>query len=410
MKILIGVDSNSLGEITKIVKLIDIIKENNIIHLFFYNGQYVNLLKSLPYKYIFNNKYSVDEEKTLLKIHHGEQTMRAVKNKIDFTGRIKNEISFLTSNKYDIVIIGWCLSLLISCRITNIKIINILHSTFLTSYYKQKKINMPDQLNIFFIKILPFFIRYKIASFLELYFSYSKPHISLFKNHEYKISNYNYFFEGDFTFIADIPTYANLDNLGGKKYFIGPLIKDLSEKKVFYFKNKKTAYVVLGSSGTYNVLIKVLDILLSLGYFIYASFPNPSALPLCYRINERIHFQTLLNSSFYISNSNIVIINGGHNSIMTACYYKKPFIGIAFHVEQERNLDLCVNKGFAYRLKKNKINLLQVQYAIEKTNQADMHEKIISFQKEIKDFTKNISIKDILNKIHHYNYGIESSK
>ena len=93
--------------------------------------------------------------------------------------------------------------------------------------------------------------------------------------------------------------------------------------------------------------------------------------------------------------ADISVIHGGIGTVMTAGLAGKPVVGISMMIEQEANIDCLVRKGFAIRIRKNRVTPEKLCHAID-TLLADQeaHRKAQDFQKVVQDSLDPSSITD----------------
>jgi UDP:flavonoid glycosyltransferase YjiC (YdhE family) len=92
--------------------------------------------------------------------------------------------------------------------------------------------------------------------------------------------------------------------------------------------------------------------------------------------------------------ADISVIHGGIGTVMTACLAGKPVVGVSMMVEQEANIDCLVRKGFAIRIRKNRLTPEKLCDAID-TLLADREaqHKAKEFQNVVQDSMNPSSIR-----------------
>jgi len=84
--------------------------------------------------------------------------------------------------------------------------------------------------------------------------------------------------------------------------------------------------------------------------------------------------------------ADISVIHGGIGTVMTACLAGKPVVGVSMMIEQEANIDCLVRKGFAIRIRKNRLTPGKLCMAIEKLlADQEARKKAQQFQKIVED-------------------------
>jgi len=115
----------------------------------------------------------------------------------------------------------------------------------------------------------------------------------------------------------------------------------------------KSILLSLGSSGTKDIYLKILDALNQTNYNVVASHAG------IFDDNFKPNYNDNILLVKYIPNIrkinelvDLAILHGGQGTVYTAVYSKKPMIGIPMHIEQHLNLERIVGHGMGLMLSK----------------------------------------------------------
>jgi UDP:flavonoid glycosyltransferase YjiC (YdhE family) len=226
----------------------------------------------------------------------------------------------------------------------------------------------PDDAEFFFTRFIPHSWKLKI---LNWYVPRSRiwarpfekvakkyPHIPSLK----LTSDIN---KGDYNFFTDFSELLHLEksNIPANELYIGPIfldelfaksssekssIKEANDIERHLQKPGKSILISLGSSGTKELILKILETLNKTDYkliAVYASILKEGDLP---KLNDNILLKKFVPSLRTINQSvDLAILHGGQGTIYTAAYSGKPVIGFPMQFEQHLNLEMLVKHGMA---------------------------------------------------------------
>lgn len=225
----------------------------------------------------------------------------------------------------------------------------------------------PDDAEFYFTRMIPEFLKLKIINW---YVPRSKMLIKSF----YKTAKrYNVdlpkrggnLLKGDYTFYVDFKEFYDIDEskIPKNEYYIGHnfldelLTKSLDEKEIIkeedqleqHIKNNgKSILLTLGSSGTKELFLKILQALNKTDYkviAVYTSILEEKDLP---ELKDNILLKKFVPSIAKLNEMvDLAIIHGGKATVYTAAYSGKPVIGYPMQFEQHLNLEVLLKHGMA---------------------------------------------------------------
>ena len=225
----------------------------------------------------------------------------------------------------------------------------------------------PDDAEFFFTRIIPESLKLKIINW---YVPRSKMLIKSF----YKTAKrYNVdlpkrggnLLKGDYTFYVDFKEFYDIEEskIPQNEYFTGHnfldelLTKSLDKKEIIkeecqleqHIKiNGKSILLTLGSSGTKELFLKILQALNKTDYkviAVYTSILDEKELP---KLKDNILLKKFVPSIAKLNKMvDLAIIHGGKATVYTAAYSGKPVIGFPMQFEQHLNLEVLLKHGMA---------------------------------------------------------------
>jgi len=384
---------NNFGETSTLTTIAKKYIEQGGKAIFFgYGEKYQNLAKNIGCKVvILPEKFSDKELKKLKSFHKKvnknqefqEKTISQIVNKDFFHSdvfSIKNEIKEFIKNNVEMIVTGFAYSTNISARKVKIPLVYIISGAAIPPYYEQKLAKFPDNYRNFFINLFPDIILKNIANW---YILNNKNLVKEFntlatKFNTKKIKNFLDIFSGDYTLVAEDIEFINL--IPTPEFpvnnFIGPIFPDkISVEKENYDEENickhlnrpgKSILVTLGSSGTKELLFKILHALEKTDHniiAIYTSVIEDNEIP---EFKDNILLVKFVPSIKKINQLvDIAIIHGGRGTVYTAAYSGKPVIGIPMQIEQQCNIDNLVRHGAGVKISKRNFSSKKLLKAID---------------------------------------------
>lgn len=307
----------------------------------------------------------------------------------ELESRVANEMEFYTEIKPAALLTGWCLSTIVSTRAAGVPFVMVGDSTWIKEFYEADLQAWPDLNDYFFIQCISEKKRNHLVNKLML----TKPILVKPFNvvgKKYGVKKFNTFpelLEGDYTLLADIPEFTGLFNVRPNFHYIGPLIArikgDIPDKIAEMPKDKPIVYFAMGSSGKPKIIRDIIEGFKDKPYRVIAPIQSLiSGMNL--NIPENVIVTDFLPADKVNPLADVSVIHGGIGTVMTACLAGAPIVGVAMQAEQEANLDCCVRKGFAIRIKKKRVTAANILEAVDKM----MHDE--TAKQEAKKFQKKL--------------------
>ena len=226
----------------------------------------------------------------------------------------------------------------------------------------------PDDAEFFFTRFIPHSWKLKILNWYVLRArSWARPFEKAAKKYPHipspkLASDIN---KGDYNFFTDFIELLHLEksDISTNDYFIGPIfldelfaksfsekssIKETNDIKRHLQKPGKSIMISLGSSGTKELFLKILETLNETDYkviAVYTSILKEDELP---KLNDNILLKKFVPSLKTINQSvDLAILHGGQGTVYTAVYSGKPVIGFPMQFEQHLNLEMLAKHGMA---------------------------------------------------------------
>ncbi|MFS0560360.1 glycosyl transferase [Terribacillus sp. 179-K 1B1 HS] len=304
--------------------------------------------------------------------------------------RISSEKKIIETYRPAAVVIGTTLSMFISARACHTPLIYIKPFAYTRTYFLKGHLELPSSLNkTYFPKELlkriytktALRITYKPRAFVKIA---KEENVSLPKSTIDAL-------DADHNLITTIPELSGVYDLPRNYTYIGPVFAKLENQIPSFLtnlpKNRPVIYFAMGSSGSKEMIIRVLKALEQLPYTIICPMKDKlGMLEENVAWNSNIHLCDLLPAHKLAGLIDLSIIHGGEGTVQTACLSGKPFIGIGLQQEQLANIRDCVLYGNALELKKGHIatNSLDrlINYALQSSK---MRERAIAMRELLKD-------------------------
>ena len=307
----------------------------------------------------------------------------------ELESRVANEIAFYTEIKPAAVLTGWCLSTIVSTRAADVPFVMVGDSTWIKEFYKADLQAWPDLNDYFFLRWIP----EKKLNHLVNRLMLTKPILVKPFNvvgKKYGIKKFNTFpelLEGDYTLLADIPEFSGLFNVRSNFHYIGPLIArikgDIPDQIVEMPKDKPIVYFAMGSSGKPKIIAEIVEGFKDKPYRVIAPIQS-LVKDIDVNIPDNVIVTDFLPAHKVNPLADISVIHGGIGTVMTACLAGAPIVGVAMQAEQEANLDCCVRKGCAIRIKKKRVTAANILEAVDKMlNDESAKQEAKKFQQEL---------------------------
>jgi len=327
-------------------------------------------------------------------IHHIAEVDRGEKfspalSQDELIKKITNEVEYFKALKPTAVITGSYMTISVTCRILHIPLVWVIQSTWLEEFFstgagmtdaiKPKIIkNIVDSMVLLFIN---FWIR---IGFLNPINKAAKHFgVAGFK------SIFD-FWKGDINLVAEPAEFSGA-KLPPNHYFTGPLIArqnfSIPEEIKDIPKDKPLIYFAMGSSGTPEIVVNILEGFEGKPYNVIAPIRHLIENVQGVKIPSNVFVTGWLPALEVNKLADIAVIHGGIGTVMTAAYAGKPVVGVGMQIEQVANISCLVRKGFAIRIPKSKNVGVKVQVAIaELLKNEDAKKKAQEFAEVIENW------------------------
>jgi UDP:flavonoid glycosyltransferase YjiC (YdhE family) len=286
------------------------------------------------------------------------------------TERVKGELQWLRALKPAAVVTGLCLSWPVSCRVRGTPLVWVAQTTSLAPYWRSPLATWPDLLDYRPLRRLPdrllnYLARY-LMNFNRVIMMRFNAAARLFGAPPFKGTE---FWEGDHTLLAEPPEFSGLRNLPAHYHFIGPLVariaKEIPPEVENLPRDRPIVYFAMGSSGEREIIAQILQGFAGKPYRVIAPVKKLLAGS-SLNIPPNVLVTDWLPAHKVNPMARISVIHGGLGTVMTACLSGTPMVGVGMHFEQEANLECVVRKGFAIRLRKQRVTAAQVMAAVDR--------------------------------------------
>lgn len=351
----------NLAEVTRCIEIAKVCRQNYKILFISYGGEFEKEIIKEDFEIV-----KTEPQLTPKKIQHlydvsQGKTFGYLFSAKDVREQLKNEIELFRKIKPAAVITGFNFSNSISCRVVKVPIVWLTHSTWMIDKYYQagygQYVDIIDLkfLRIFGEKFLTWLAR-KLLNFTNWVFCYSYDKVAK----EYGLKPFKTLeklLEGNFNLLAEPNGFCKLD-LPKSYHLIGPLIGKLDipvpEEVLNIPKDKPLVYFAMGSSGQAKVMKKIIEGFKDKPFYVIS--PAKSILKkIDVDVPENVILTDWLPAHKVNLLADISVIHGGIGTTMTAVLAGKPIVGVGMQLEQEFNVDCLVQKGFAIRIKKNRL-------------------------------------------------------
>ena len=131
-------------------------------------------------------------------------------------------------------------------------------------------------------------------------------------------------------------------------------------------KDKPLIYFAMGSSGTPEIVAKVIESFTGKPYQVIAPVKFQLAQVRGVRVPNNVLVTDWVPALQVNKMADLTVIHGGIGTVMTAALAGKPVVGVGMQVEQVANLAALERLGFAIRVSKSKDPSAKIQVAIER--------------------------------------------
>ena len=389
----------NLAETTRCIEVAKVCRDDFDIRFMSYGGEFTHLITEAGFEH-----HQLEPGVTPEKAAHIYQVDQGKKLGYFFTraeaeAQVRNELTLFEQIKPTAVITGFNLSNNISCREAGIPLVWLTHSTWMLGALLDAGLMtwpdvldfpplnwLPDEALVWLSKRILSITNFILRPYSQVATDYGQPPFSSLED----------VWTGNYNLLAEPEAFCELE-LPPSYHYISPLIAKLDlpvpEEILQIPDDKPVVYFAMGSSGQPKVIAKIIEGFRDRPYRVIA----PVAKLLKGQkvdIPENVLVTGWLPAHKVNPLADISVIHGGIGTVMTACLAGKPVVGVSMMVEQEANIDCLVRKGFAIRIRKNRLTpekLCQAIDALLADHQAQR--KAQAFQKIVEDSINPSSIR-----------------
>jgi UDP:flavonoid glycosyltransferase YjiC (YdhE family) len=303
----------------------------------------------------------------IAKVDRGEKFTPAFTD-AEMIQRVEDEAAVLRRLNPVAVVTGSYPSIPVTCRVLNVPLVWVVQSTWLPDFfehgagmtYRFRPAPVKAVADLLVFAFINFWIRY---GFLNT--------INRTARH-FGVAGYGSIFEfwcGDITLVAEPPEFTGA-KLPPNHYFIGPLIPQdeftLPAELADIPKDKPVIYFAMGSSGTPEIVAKVIESFAGKPYHVIAPVKFQLAQVRGTRVPDNVLVTDWVPALQVNKMADLTVIHGGIGTVMTAALAGKPVVGVGMQMEQVANLASLERLGFAIRVPKSQDPSAKIQVAIER--------------------------------------------
>ncbi len=303
----------------------------------------------------------------IAKVDRGEKFAPAFTDS-ELIQRVENESACLKALKPVAVITGSYVTIPVSCRVLDVPLVWVVQSTWLPEFFCHGA-GMTDHVRLAPLKAVA---DWSILQFINFWIKYGFLNSVNRAAKHFGVPGYDSIFEfwrGDITLVAEPPEFSGI-KLPANHYFTGPLIpKDefpLPPEAAAIPRDKPLIYFAMGSSGTPEIVAKILESFEGKPYRVIAPVKFLLGYVLAVRVPANVLVTDWLPAVQVNRMADLAVIHGGIGTVMAAALAGKPVVGVGMQMEQVANLACLERLGFAIRVRKSKDPSGRVQAAIEK--------------------------------------------
>lgn len=301
----------------------------------------------------------------IARVDRGEQFAPAFSRR-EMIQRIENEVAYLKSIGPSAVLTGSYLTIPVTCRILGIPLVWVIQSTWMEPFFGTGA-GMTDTVRPRLLKRVADLL---ILTFINFWIRYGFLNPVNKAAKHFGVKGYKSIFDfwhGDITLVAEPAEFSGM-TLPPGYFYIGPLIArqnfPIPEVVKNISRDKPLIYFAMGSSGTPEIVAKILESFEGKPYRVIAPIKFLLDRIKGAKIPANVIVTEWLPALDVNKMADLSLIHGGIGTVMTAAYAGKPVVGVGMQMEQVANLACLVRKGFAIRVAKSKDPSRKVHEAI----------------------------------------------
>jgi len=301
----------------------------------------------------------------IAKVDRGEK-FASVFSDSEMVVRVEAECACLRKLRPTAVVTGSYLTIPVTCRILEIPLVWVIQSTWLPAFFDHGA-GMTDGIRFGPLKAVA---DQCVKGFINLWIRYGFLNSVNRTARRFGVPGYKSIFDfwrGEMTLVAEPAEFSDAKLPVGHS-FTGPLIAredfPIPPEVATIGRDRPFIYLAMGSSGTPEIVAKIVESFDGMPYHIIAPVRFQLARVAGARIPPNVLVCDWLPALEVNRMADLAVIHGGIGTVMTAALAGKPVVGVGMQPEQVANLACLVRLGFAIRVPKSKNPGPQVQAAI----------------------------------------------
>lgn len=303
----------------------------------------------------------------IAKVDRGEKFTPAFTD-AEMIQRVEHEVATLKRFAPVAVVTGSYPSIPVTCRVLKIPLVWVVQSTWLPDFFEHGA-GMTDHVRPAAIKGLA---DRCILAFINFWIRHGFLNSVNHAAKHFGVPGYESIFDywrGDITLVAEPPGFSGV-KLPPNHFFTGPLIPQdefpMPEEVKNIPRDKPLIYFALGSSGTREIVAKIIE--------SFEGKPYRAIAPVKFQLSQipNVHIPSNVLVTDWVpavqvnKMADLTVIHGGIGTVMTAALAGKPVVGVGMQLEQVANLACLERLGFAIRVRKSRDPSRKVHEAITK--------------------------------------------
>lgn len=297
---------------------------------------------------------------------------------------IDNEVKYLQEIKPAAVITGTYVTIPVTCRVLKIPLVWTIQSTWLEDFFAHGAGVTDEVKPPLFKKVAD----WGVWLFINFWIKYGFLNSLNQAAKHYGVEGYKSIFEywrGDITLVAEPAEFTGV-KLPENYFYTGPLIArqnfPIPDEVKNIPRDKPIIYFAMGSSGTPEIIAKIVESFEGKPYWIIAPVKQHLDKVPGVRIPSNVLVTDWLPAQDVNPLADLSLIHGGIGTVMTAAIAGKPVVAVGMQPEQTANIACLVRKGFAIQVPKSKDPSKKVQEAIHRIlNDEQAKQKAQAFSK-----------------------------
>ena len=303
----------------------------------------------------------------IAKVDRGEKFTAAFTD-AELIARVTSEVACLKALQPAAAVTGSYVTIPVTCRVLQVPLVWVVQSTWLPEFFCHGA-GMTDKLHPAAIKAVADWLIFRFINFwIRFGFLNGINRTARY----FGVPGYASIFEfwrGNFALVAEPPEFSGV-KLPPNHAFIGPLVPEgefpIPAEVAALPRDKPLIYFAMGSSGTPEIVAKILESFAGTPYRVIAPVKFQLEQVPGVRIPSNVLVTDWVPAVHVNKMADLAVIHGGVGTVMAAALAGKPVVGVGMQMEQVANLACLERLGFAIRVGKSRNPSRQIQAAIKK--------------------------------------------